>query len=200
MPVHYLRWWVGVEPTNHTGNTLAQLSICTWPTSRHTSNDHHRHPVIRTGRWPNTRTTFTSPPFQKAIVPMGRPRPYSIIILNMRFIPKASLRASSQITASSYILERHLWVHNSKHFALAPTWSLACKQTDCITAGIWKLLDPKSLYWHSVNTKHLYDFMQCWTNVENVGPTLYKCYTNVLCLLGCRRTFSQTLYIYLMLV
>ena len=137
---------------------------------------------------------------QKAIVPVGRPRPYSIIILNMRFTPKASLRASSQITASSYILEQHLWVNNSKHFALAPTWSLACKQTDCITAGIWKLLDPKSLYWHSVNTKHLYDFMQCWINVENVGPTLYKCYTNVLCLLGCRRTFSQTLYIYSMLV
>ena len=39
---------------------------------------------------------------------VGTPRPYSIIILNMRFIPKASLRASSQITASSYILERHL--------------------------------------------------------------------------------------------
>ena len=36
----------------------------------------------------------------------------------------------------------------------------------------------------SVNTKHLYDFIQCWTNVEDVGPTLYKCYTNVLCLLG----------------
>ena len=137
---------------------------------------------------------------QKAIVPVGRPRPYSIIILNMRFIPKASLRASSQITASSYILERHLWVNNSKPFSLASTWSLACEQTDFITAGIRKLLDPKSLYWHSVNTKHLYDFMQCWTNVENAGPTLYKCYTNVLCLLGCRRTFSQTLYIYLMLV
>ena len=27
-------------------------------------------------------------------------------------------------------------------------------------------------------------FIQCWTNVEDVGPTLYKCYTNVLCLLG----------------
>ena len=24
-------------------------------------------------------------------------------------------------------------------------------------------------------------FIQCWTNVEDVGPTLYKCYTNVLC-------------------
>ena len=29
-------------------------------------------------------------------------------------------------------------------------------------------------------------FVQCWTNVENVGPTLYKCYTDVLCLLGRR--------------
>ena len=149
--------------------------------------------------WSTVKIRGTRVP-QKAIVPVGRPRPYSIIKLNMPFIPKASLRASSQITASSYILERHLWVNNSKHFALAPTWSLACKQTDCITAGIWKLLYPKSLYWHSVNTKHLYDFMQCWTNVENVGPTLYKCYTNVLCLLGCRRTSSQTLYIYSMLV
>ena len=37
---------------------------------------------------------------QNAIVPVGRPRPYSIIILNMRFIPKTSLTASSQITAS----------------------------------------------------------------------------------------------------
>ena len=27
-------------------------------------------------------------------------------------------------------------------------------------------------------------FIQCWTNVEDVGPTLYKCYTSVLCLLG----------------
>ena len=133
--------------------------------------------------WSTVKIRGTMVP-QKAIVPVGRPRPYSIIILNMRFISKASSRASSQITASLYILERHLWVNNSKHFALAPTWSLAWKQTDCITGRIWKLLDPKSLYWHSVNTKHLYDFMQCWTNVENVGPTLYKCYTNVLCLLG----------------
>ena len=27
-------------------------------------------------------------------------------------------------------------------------------------------------------------FVQCWTNVEDVGPTLYKCYTNVLYFLG----------------
>ena len=29
-------------------------------------------------------------------------------------------------------------------------------------------------------------FEQCWTNVEDVGPTLLKCYTNVLSLLGFR--------------
>ena len=55
------------------------------------------------------------------------------------------------------------------------------------------------VYRHPVNTTHLYDFVQCWTNFKDVGPTLYKCYTNVLCLLG-RRTFSQTLYICAMLV
>ena len=26
--------------------------------------------------------------------------------------------------------------------------------------------------------------MQCRTNVEDTGPTLYECYTNDLCLLG----------------
>ena len=137
---------------------------------------------------------------QKAIVPVGKQRPYSIIILNMRFIPKASLRASSQITASSYILERHLWVNNSKPLSFAPTWSPTCKQTDCIRLlGDLETAWPPNLYFHPVNTKHLYDFMQCWTNVEDVGPTLHKFHTNVLRLLG-RRTFSQTLYIYLMLV
>ena len=27
-------------------------------------------------------------------------------------------------------------------------------------------------------------FVQCWTNVEDVGPTWYHCFTNVSCLLG----------------
>ena len=92
--------------------------------------------------WSTVKIRQTRVP-QNSIVPVGRPRPYSTIILNMRFISKASLRASSQITASSYILERHLWVNNSKPLALDPTWSLACKQTDCITAGMWKRPDPK---------------------------------------------------------
>ena len=57
--------------------------------------------------WSTVKIRRTRVP-QNAVVPVGRPRPYSIIILNMRFIHKASLRASSQITAGSYILERHL--------------------------------------------------------------------------------------------
>ena len=32
-----------------------------------------------------------------------------------------------------------------------------------------------------VNTKHLYNI---YTTTAKVGPTLYKCYTNVFCLLG----------------
>ena len=52
--------------------------------------------------WSTVKIRRTRVP-QNAMVPVGRPRPYSIIILNMRFIPKASLTASFQITASSYI-------------------------------------------------------------------------------------------------
>ena len=36
-----------------------------------------------------------------------------------------------------------------------------------------------------VNTKHLCNICTMLANVEDAGPTLYKCYTNVLCLLGC---------------
>ena len=113
--------------------------------------------------WSTVKICGTRVP-QNAIVPVGRPRPYSIIILNMRFIPKASLRASSQITATSYILERHLWVNNSKPFALALTWSLGCKQADCITAWMTKLVDLK-LVLTSQWTQNI-----CMT-LYNVGPT-----------------------------
>ena len=41
-------------------------------------------------------------------------------------------------------------------------------------------------------------FIQCWTNVEDVGPTLYKCYTNVLCLLGSLiSSISSDIYIFI---
>ena len=33
-------------------------------------------------------------------------------------------------------------------------------------------------------------FVQCWTYVEDVGSKLYKCYTNVLCLLGYDKQFQ----------
>ena len=34
-------------------------------------------------------------------------------------------------------------------------------------------------------------FVQCWSNVEDVGPTLYTCYRNVLCLLESRSQQSR---------
>ena len=36
-------------------------------------------------------------------------------------------------------------------------------------------------------------FIQCWANVEDVGPTLYECFTNVLCLLESSET-ETTIY------
>ena len=40
-------------------------------------------------------------------------------------------------------------------------------------------------------------FVQCWTNVEDVGPALYTCYTNVLCLLGNVAPALDLLVVYL---
>ena len=36
-------------------------------------------------------------------------------------------------------------------------------------------------------------FVQCWPNIENVGPTLYTCPTNVVCLLGYLTAFAPSL-------
>ena len=132
--------------------------------------------------WSTVKIRGTRVP-QKAIVPVGRPRPYSI---NIRFIPEASLRTSSQ--------QVHIYLSDIYELIIQSPWPLpllGCWLANKLTVllrGCGNCLTP-SLYWHPVNTKHLYDFMQCWTNVEDVGPTLYKCYTNVLCLLG-RRTFT----------
>ena len=49
---------------------------------------------------------------------------------------------------------------------------------------ISKTFDQKlSFYAFPVNTNIYITFVQCWSNVEDLGPP-YKCYTNVLCLLG----------------
>ena len=44
---------------------------------------------------------------------------------------------------------------------------------------------------YTLNSRHIHanknicmTYIQCWINVEDVGPMLYKCYTNDLCLLG----------------
>ena len=82
---------------------------------------------------------------QKAIVPVGRPRPYSIIILNMRFIPKASLRASSPITASSYIYLSDIYellIQSPLPLPLLGRW-LANKLT-VLLPGFGNCLTPKA--------------------------------------------------------
>ena len=43
-------------------------------------------------------------------------------------------------------------------------------------------------------------FVQCWTNVEDIGPMLYKCYANVLCLLGIASRYSTILFIYFIIL
>ena len=45
------------------------------------------------------------------------------------------------------------------------------------------------------NTKYLKTFVQRRPNVFDVGPTLYKCYTNVLCLLGNRVICNSTKFV-----
>ena len=82
----------------------------------------------------------------------------------------------------------------------------------CLTGG-WNSRIQNILCDDSIISRHLHDFgffrvvrtsqerqnicrpvtfLQCWTNIEDVVPTLYKCHTNVLCLLGCRCVKQMT--------
>ena len=48
----------------------------------------------------------------------------------------------------------------------------------CICMVVWLFFEVRYLY--PENAKHFcITFVQCWNNIEDVGPTLYKCYTNV---------------------
>ena len=46
-------------------------------------------------------------------------------------------------------------------------------------AFIWTMSKRHKVSRCPVNTKHFITFVQCWTNVGDVGPTLYKCYKSV---------------------
>ena len=70
--------------------------------------------------------------------------------------------------------------------------ALHCTALHCIVLGIYhctghlamvKLLNHQP----SQQTQNIcITVVQCWTNVGDIGSTLYTCYTNVLCLLGYR--------------
>ena len=82
---------------------------------------------------------------QKAIVPVGRPRPYSKIILKMRFIPKASLRASSKKSqqVNIYLCDIYeLIIQSTLLLPLLGRW-LANKLT-VLLPGFGNCLTPKA--------------------------------------------------------
>ena len=51
-------------------------------------------------------------------------------------------------------------------------------------AYIYWLCESSVDFGYPENTNFCKTFIQCWTNAEDFGPTLYICYSNVLCLLG----------------
>ena len=77
--------------------------------------------------------------------------------------------------------------HNDRTLALHwligcgawPAFSQHCHNMSCLVKEIIMLVAS-----NAVNAKHLQSitFIQCWTNVEDAGPTLRECYIIGLCL------------------
>ena len=66
--------------------------------------------------------------------------------------------------------------------------TMSCNEVQKLTAvytNIVFLLDGMYFWDVCQQTQNIcITFIQCWTSVEDVGPTFYECYTNALCLLG----------------
>ena len=63
------------------------------------------------------------------------------------------------------------------------TGEYRCRLVYEIADSVTAYMVGVSEYNHPASKKHLYNICTMWINVEDVGPTLYRCYTNVLCLL-----------------
>ena len=74
---------------------------------------------------------------------------------------------------------RNKWSHIYFPCAFQPSKS-GCFHND----DSWPTIYMKLITEYLSQQNMCITFLQCWTNVENVGPSLYKCYRYVLCLLG----------------
>ena len=65
----------------------------------------------------------------------------------------------------------------------APSTTLANHSTSTCPILLFSGAPVVQCVYHS-KQKNSITFVQCWTNVEDVGPALYKCYKNVLYLVS----------------
>ena len=87
-------------------------------------------------------------------------------------------------------------VNNAVSLILVNTQWILVTRASCYRLAKWS--GVKYSYAAQQTQNICITFMQCRTNVEDVGPALYKCYTNVLCLRGGGRGYLQSLYIRLL--
>ena len=76
--------------------------------------------------------------------------------------------------------QKHQWFKNKTHERVARSIILKTKHTWNIFNTFFYMLCPTAQQTQNI----CIPFVQRRPNVFDVGPTLYKCYTNVLCLLG----------------
>ena len=91
-----------------------------------------------------------------------------------RRVPQTALHTPGLWTAFEQLNTDRLWIERDK------------ERSHCTNAQWRKLARwPCSrIIEHTVHTLTNSHDLICWTNVVDAGPTLYKCYANVLCLLG----------------
>ena len=99
------------------------------------------------------------------------------------FCEKGIVRCSSVfVSLKGLSLWSNSWIKCIYLRILWMEWCHACAGAAGIDWGIKVTTKMEGLPQQTQNI--CITIVQCWTNVGDAGPTLYKCYTNVLCLLG----------------
>ena len=105
-------------------------------------------------------------------------------IMKARYITTHSYFSTSIHDAKRIILESPFW-----------TWIVQCVWVVLVSVTLkrpWPIIIMSGGYFgqYPTNTKHLYNIYTTSANVFDFGSTLYKCYANVLCLLGNSPAYS----------
>ena len=178
--------WLSANMANKTPSStplkMEELEKLVWSNLLHHLHHHHYHTTDTT----TATTTTTTPPTQ--------PPHYTTVTTTTDTTNTTTpTTPPSPLPPTPQTQPPHYHEHNHHHHTTITTTTdtkNTTTNTTTHTTTITTITTPPTHPSQQIQNICI-TFIRCRINVEDVGPTLYKCYTNVLCLLGCTTPPTQ---------